>query len=245
MVFAVVLACGHDGGDIARIAVASNFAPTLADIARNFEAETGHSLVLSSASTGKLYAQVVNGAPFDLLFAADAERPERLEQNGFAIGGSRRTYAIGRLVVWSGDPRFAGRSCRDALADASSPRVAIANPRTAPYGAAARDALVALGMWERLQSGLVYGENITQTLQFAASGNAAFAVIALAQLQRIDAALTACHWIVPAGLHEPIRQQLVLLERGAGNPAALALLEYLSRPDVQDLVDAAGYGRGN
>ncbi|MDX1480294.1 MAG: molybdate ABC transporter substrate-binding protein [Woeseiaceae bacterium] len=241
---AVVSACDKDDDNVARVAVASNFAPTLREIGRAFEKDTGYALDLSSASTGKLYAQIVNGAPFDLFLAADVERPELLERAGRIVSGSRRTYATGRLVVWSGDARFVAQGCRAALEHAEA-RVAIANPRTAPYGAAAREALVALGLWERLLPRLAYGENVAQALQFAASGSAALAIVALAQLEQIDPEQTACRWSVPEAFYEPVRQQVVLLSRGADKPAAVALLDYLARPETQRIVTASGYGRGD
>jgi len=168
---------------LVRVAVASNFAAALDTLAEAFEGDGGDRIVTSAASTGKLFAQISNGAPFDVLLAADVQRPERLEATGLAVPGTRFTYAVGRLVVWSRDPGLAAASCRDAVLAATTARIAIANPRTAPYGEAARQALVALGAWETVRSRLVFGENIAQTLQFVATGNATLGFVAAAQMQ--------------------------------------------------------------
>ena len=226
--------------DTAHIAVASNFTTTLEQLAPRFEAVTGHRLRISAASTGKHYVQIVKGAPFDVFLAADAERPQRLEAEGHAVTGSRFTYATGRLGLWS-----AGALTIDAngtvLRDASYRRLAIANPKTAPYGLAAQQALAGLGLWSTLEPKLVRGENIGPTCHFVESGGAALGFVALAQLvaQGVPA---GDYWLVPDTLHAPIAQQAVLLKRGADNPAARAFLEFLQHdPDARAMIEQAGY----
>ena len=216
-----------------RVAVASNFARTAAQLGALFTAETGHGVVWSTGSTGKLYAQVVNGAPYDLLLAADTRRPELLEANGKAAANSRFTYARGTLVAWSSDPQLL------AQADGLPPlteirRIAIANPQLAPYGLAAQQPLQALGLWAAAEPRLVRGESIGQAYQFVASGNAQLGFIAGSQLQP-DA---GSYWRVPASLHEPVDQQLVRLTDTA---AARAFAEFMRSPAAQNVILAAGY----
>jgi len=228
----------------AHVAVASNFTTVMAALQQQFEAGSAYTLTLSSASTGTLYAQIKNGAPFDVLLAADAQRPALLEAAALSVPGQRRTYAMGRLVLWSRDAALRSKDCEQALRRAATAtragRIAIANPDIAPYGRAAREALVQLGLWEALRSRLVYGENIAQTLHFVASGNAQLGLIAAAQLQAEQLPATACSWILPADSHAPIEQQAVLLQRGADNPAAVAFFEYLQSAEARDTI--AGYG---
>jgi len=242
-VTAVCLALLPGVGAAAEIAVAaaSNFSMALTELAADFEARTEHRLRVSLASTGKLYAQIANGAPYDVLLAADSERPLLLEKSGDGVAGSRFTYAIGALVLWSRDPTLAGRDCRDILSDTEGGRIAIANPETAPYGAAARDFLRRAGLWDAVAGRLAYGENIAQALQFAASGNARAGFIA--EAQAIDPRLPAatCRWHVPSDLHEPLEQQALLLRRGAGEPAATEFLGYLESDAARAIILRHGY----
>lgn len=221
-------------------AVATNFAPTLAALAGEFKRVTGHDLLVSSGSTGKLYAQVRNGAPYDVLLAADVERPRLLEQQGAAVAGSRYTYARGELVLWSRD---AGRvdAGGEVLRRGDFAHLAIANPRTAPYGAAARQVLERLGLWPGLAGRLVQGEDIGQALQFVETGNAELGFVARAQLLR-RTGVPGSAWIVPAALYDPIDQQAVLLVRGRDNPAARALLDFLKTDVARRRLHADGYG---
>ena len=227
--------------DIATIAVASNFATAMRELGARFEADTKHGVRVSTASTGKLYAQIVNGAPFDVLLAADAERPRRLEVAGSIVPGSRFTYAIGRLVLWSRHPDLSRDRCRAALERDDLGHVAIANPETAPYGAAARETLIALGIWDRIVPRLVIGENIGQTLQFVATGNASLGFIAAAQLRAEALPEASCTWEVPPDLHRPIEQQAVLLNRAAGNPAAGGFVDFLRSETGRAIVARHGY----
>jgi len=246
-VFSALVACvfgmltPNAGAESITVAVASNFTATLHDLAVRFEAESGHSVRVSSASTGVLYAQIANGAPFDVLLAADAERPRLLEADGHGVAGSRFTYAIGHLVLWSRNPALAGADCRARLENLGQQRLAIANPDTAPYGTAARETLIGLNLWERVQAQLVVGRNIAQTLQFVASGNASLGFIARNQTldQRLPEA--TCSWPVPPNLHRAIEQQAILLRRAADNSVAADFLSFLRDAKGRAIVEHNGY----
>ena len=237
--FGIVMS--NAGAEPVTVAVASNFTTTLHDLAARFEADSGQSVRISSASTGVLYAQITNGAPFDVLLAADAERPRLLEASGHGVAGSRFTYAIGSLVLWSRDPALTGVNCRAQLENLGQQRLAIANPDTAPYGAAARDTLMGLDLWDRVQPQLVVGRNIAQSLQFVASGNASLGFIAGNQTldQRLPRA--TCSWPVPAELHRAIEQQAILLQRGAENPVASNFLSFLRNATGREIIEHNGY----
>ena len=222
-----------------RVAVASNFAATLAQLAEPFEMRTGHTLRTSVGSTGKLYAQIVNGAPFDVLLAADVYRPTLLEKSEIAVAGTRFTYARGRLVLWSSDPELGVDDCLTALEQRKG-KVAIANPRVAPYGAAARATLQALDLWDAVEQRLVTGENVAQVLHFVSSGNARFGFVAEAQLASLPTA-ERCLWRVPQSYHEPIAQQAVLLRRADDVAAARDFLAFLRSAAAQQIVAQTGY----
>ena len=219
----------------ARIAVAANFAPALRAIADNFSASSGHDIVLSPGSTGKHYAQIINGAPFDAFFSADAARPMKLEQDGLAEG--RYTYAIGRLVLWSPAPGLIDPEAK-ILATASFRFLAIANPELAPYGKAAQETLTRLGLWEQMQPRLVRGENINQAFQFVASGNAELGFVAKSQLKNSRGMDAGSYWEVPAEFHAPIEQQAVLL---SDSVIARAFMDYVKSAAGRDLISQYGY----
>jgi len=221
-------------------AVASNFATAINQLAPGFERVTGHKLVASFGATGKLYAQIRNGAPFDVLLAADDDHPKRLEAEGVAVAGTRFTYAIGRLALWSPDPHRVDANGA-VLRDGRFAHLAVANAKTAPYGAAAEQVMRRLGVWDRLEPRLVRGENIAQTFQFVITGNAELGFVALAQVRALPPARRGSHWLVPAELHEPLRQEAVLLRRGADKAAARALLDYLRASDVKSIIQNLGY----
>ena len=193
-------------GDVVRVGVASNFAGPARELAAAWEAQTGHTIRLSTASTGKLYAQLRAGAPFELFLAADEQRPARLVEEGLA--SRSRVYALGRLTVVSAEPALAGQDCRQALIDASAPTVAIANPVTAPYGKAA------LGWLEKQaplpERRLVKGDNVGQAMSFVVSGNARFGIVAVAQLAAMRSTWPGCIGELPAGSHLPVRQAAAL-----------------------------------
>lgn len=223
------------------VAVASNFSRPAHKIAANFEAETGNAIRITTASTGKLYAQIENGAPFDVLLAADKERPRLLQESGLGVTGTRFTYAVGSLALWSRDPVFANTDCKAQLRKLGKNRLAIANPITAPYGMAAKDFLQSDGLWEAVQSRLVYGENIAQTLHFVASGNASFGLIAGSQASDVRLPEATCFWVVPRSMHRALDQQAILLQRATDNKVAADFLRYLRGAAVREIIAAHGY----
>jgi len=220
--------------DELRVAVASNFTPVLEELKPQFERQYGHTLALISGASGNHYAQIRNGAPFDLFLAADAERPRLLEEEGKAVAGSRFTYALGKLVLWSADAALVDAN-GEVLKKGDFAHIALANPELAPYGAAAQEVLSALGIRERLQSRIVQGDNIAQTLQFVQTGNAQLGFIALSQLLDVGG---GSHWDIPADLYSPIVQQGVLLK---DTPAARAFIEFLTSEESRAVIAAAGY----
>ena len=223
-----------------QVAVASNFTTPMRKIAAAFEADSGHKALLSFGATGAFYAQIVNGAPFQLLLSADDETPARLEREGATVARSRFTYAIGRLVLWSAQPGLVdGRG--EVLRKPGEGRIAIANPKLAPYGAAAIDALTALGLLQTLQRRFVQGENIAQTYQFVATGNAPLGFVALSQVMLDGRIAMGSAWVVPAGLHAPIRQDAVVLAAGKNNAAAAALAAYLKGDKARAIIRTFGY----
>lgn len=222
------------------VAVAANFAGPLQKIAAQFEKDTGHKAILSPGSTGKLYAQITHGAPFQVLLSADDETPARLEKEGHAVSGTRFTYAVGRMVLWSTDPSLVD-SRPEVLQKANFARMAIANPKLAPYGLAAQQTLDKLGLGNALQGKIVQGENIAQTHQFVATGNAQLGFVALSQVM-VDGQMGAgSFWLVPPSMHDAIRQDAVLLNPGKDSKAAQALLQYLKSDKARALIRASGY----
>lgn len=221
------------------VAVASNFLNPLKEIAARFKRDTGNTLVLISASTGKLYAQARHGAPFDILLAADAKTPALLEQEGVGVTGTRFTYAVGTLVLWSAD---AGKVRGvKSLRQMSAGKLAIANPKTAPYGRAAQQTLARLGLWQKLRPSLVRGENVSQALQFVATGNAALGFVAKSQVEDPRFKLAGSRWEVPPDLHDPVSQQAILLQPGRANSAAKQFLKYLQGAAAKKIMQSYGY----
>ncbi len=227
--------------DSLTIAVASNFTTTAAEIAAKFTEATDISVIIVAGSTGKLYAQIVNGAPFDIYLAADAHRPELLERSGHAVTGTRITYAIGALVLWSQDATLKGRDCREALQAGAYGHIALANPQTAPYGLAARDVLVAAGLWEQVSERAVFGENIIQTFQFVATGNATLGFVARSQVIGGRFAEPSCAWPVPSSLHAELRQQAVVLSASQEQNTAEQFLQYLQSATATEILLRHGY----
>jgi molybdate transport system substrate-binding protein len=223
-----------------QVAVAANLAAPMQKIAAGFQAATGHQAVVALGSTGKFYAQVRNGAPFEVLLAADDETPARLEREGLAVPGTRFTYAIGRLVLWSADPALVDPQGA-VLRGPPRGKLAIADPRLAPYGAAAVEALTRLGVLAAWQPHLVQGESIGQAYQFTATGNAPLGFVALAQVMVDGRIARGSGWIVPAGLHVPLKQDAVLLKSGATSPAAIALMDYLRSDAARAVLRGYGY----
>ena len=222
------------------VAVAANFAAPMQKVAQAFEQDTGHKAVLSFGSTGMLYAQIRNGAPYQILLAADEETPNKLEKEGLGVAGSRFTYAMGKLVLWSKQPGFVDDK-GDVLRTAKFERIAIANPKLAPYGAAAMETMSKLAILQQLQARIVQGDNIAQTYQFVATENAQLGFVALSQVFVDGKIAQGSGWIVPAGAHAPIRQDAILLTKGQDSAAAAALLQYLRGERAKSLIRSYGY----
>lgn len=224
-----------------RVAVAANFARPMAQLAEAFTAATGHVVKPSVGATGKFYSQIVTGgAPFEVLLSADDETPRRLVAEGHAVPGSAFTYAVGQLVLWSAQPGLVDDQGA-VLASGRFSRLAIANPKLAPYGRAAVQVLQARGLHGALAGRLVTGDSIGQAYQFVATGNAEIGFVALAQVAGPGRPITGSLWRVPPGLHGEIRQDAVLLQAGARNPAAAALLAYLKSAPARAVISAHGY----
>lgn len=226
----------------ALVAVATNFAEVMERLEARFEARSEHDLTIVSGSTGKLYAQIRNGAPFDVFLAADQERPRLLDHAGAAVEASRFTYAVGRLTLWSPDPERIGADGAAVLRAGDFRRLAMANPSLAPYGEAARETLSALGLLARLEDRIVLGENIGQAHAMVATGNAELGFVALSYVLSPRNEMPGSRWDVPQALHTPIRQDAVLLRRAEGNAAAQAFLLWLQGDEARGIIEAFGYG---
>ncbi len=225
-----------------KVAVASNFSLTLQEIVTQFEKETGHTVKLSSASTGKLYAQIINGAPFDIFLAADSYRPELLAQERMR-GEQVKTYAYGRLIFLAYINKQAidnEEACINQISAPSVKRIAIANPVTAPYGFAAKNALESLGLWRKVEDKIVMGENIAQTLHFVDSQNAQAGFVAKSQLFKHDVKDT-CQWDVPGQYHKKIEQKMIKLKAHKQSPAVDAFWAFISGPQAQKIIMDYGY----
>ena len=222
------------------VAVAANFTAPIKQIAAGFEKETGHKVVLSFGASGKFYAQIKNGAPFQLFLSADDEKPAQLVKDGLAVANSRFTYAIGTLVLWSAKPGFVDAK-GEVLSKGTFNKIAIANPKLAPYGVAATELLTKQGLLTTLTPKFVQGENISQTFQFVSTGNAELGFVALSQVMKEGKVATGSAWIVPGSMHSPIRQDAVLLATGKDNAAARALLEYLKSAKAKIIIRSYGY----
>ena len=227
--------------DPVSVAVAANFTAPMQKIASAFEADTGHKAELSFGATGKFYAQITNGAPFQVLLSADDTTPARLEREGKAVARSRFTYAIGTLVLWSAQPGYVDAQGA-VLKTGDFKHLAIANPKVAPYGAAALQVMDQLGATAAVQPRLVQGENIAQAFQFVATGNAQLGFVALSQVMADGKLTSGSAWQVPASLHDPIRQDAVLLTPGKDSTAAAALLAYLRGDKARAVIRSYGYG---
>jgi molybdate transport system substrate-binding protein len=221
-------------------AVASNFSAPMKQIAALFEQQSGDTVKLSFGSTGKFYAQIKGGAPFDVFFAADTATPQRLEDEGLTVSGSRFVYALGGLVLWSTQPGYVDD--RGAvLRKGDYTRLAIADPKLAPYGMAAKQTLEKLALWNSIRNRMVMGENITQTYQFVATGNAELGFVALSQVMRDGKVSQGSWWRVPAQMYKPIRQSAVLLSGAKDKVAAQAFLDFLKSEKAAAVIRSYGY----
>lgn len=242
---AVVLGClsvAHawaQAGSV-QVAVAANFTAPMRQIAAAFEKDTGHKAVLAFGATGAFYAQIKNGAPFDVFLAADDSTPPKVEAEGLGVKGSRFVYATGRLVLWSAKPGFVDDK-GDVLKGSAIDKLAIADPKLAPYGLAAEQTLAKLGLLDALRPRTVQGSNIAQAHQFIASGNAAAGFVALSQVYANGAITSGSGWVVPQTLHDPIQQEAILLTRGADNVVAKALMSYLRGETARRIILSYGY----
>ncbi len=240
LVFCFLISSTAGAGEV-RVAVASNFHNPLKVIAKHYEKRTGHKVRIITGSTGKLYAQIAHGAPFDLFLAADSKRPQLLERNGQAMSGSRFTYALGRLALWSVKPDVLSEDGVSSLRKMNFKRLAMANPKTAPYGLAASQTLKKLKLWEKLGARAVRGENIGQTFQFVLSGNVGLGFVALSQVLDPKNKSKGRYWKVPSDFHDPLKQDAVLLARGDGNPVAKSFLEFLKSETAGKVILSYGY----
>jgi molybdate transport system substrate-binding protein len=237
-----LLAAAPAHAEEALVAVAANFASAVEAIGGAFAEDTGHTIQVTTGATGKLYAQIGEGAPFAVLLSADAKTPAKLEEEGMAIAGSRFTYAVGKLSLWSADSDRIGADPKAALMSAETLHVAIANPDLAPYGVAAREALTALGLWETIQPKIVMGENIGQTFSMVDSGAAQMGFVATSAVQMPGKEPRGSRYDVPQEQFAPIRQDAVLLKAGEGNAAAIAFLDYLKGDKAKAIIASFGYG---
>ena len=222
------------------VAVAANFSKPMTEIVSQFEKATGHSAKLSFGSSGKFVSQLENGGPFEVLLSADEKGPEKLEQAGLTVPNSRFVYALGKLVLWSATPNFVDDKGK-ILMTSNFKHLALADPKVAPYGAAAIDVLKKMKLLEKLQPLFVQGENIAQTYQFISTANAELGFLALSQVIENGKIVGGSSWIIPDNLHAPIRQGAVLMKKGAENPAARALIDYLKSIPALAIIDKYGY----
>lgn len=240
-VFFIALSNFPTFADEVQIAVAANFAAPIEEIGKAFNKATGHQLKISTGASGKFYAQITNGAPFQVFLSADEEKPAQLEKDGLAVQGTRFTYAIGKLVLWSANPATVDARGR-VLEKGKFNKLAIANPKTAPYGEAAIETLSALKLKNSVQPKIVMGENISQTYQFVSSGNAEIGFVALSQITKDHRITGGSAWIVPESLYSPIRQDAVLLINGRDSLAARHLLSFLRTEESIKVMKSYGYG---
>ena len=239
LLVSLFIAAGLHAGEV-QVAIAANFTAPMQQIASEFEKDTGHKAVLSFGATGKFYAQIVNGAPFEVLLSADDETPAKLEKEQAGVAGSRFTYAIGTLVLWSAQPGYVDAQGQ-ILQTGDFKHLALASPKLAPYGLAATQAMDKLGLTAKLQPRWVQGENIAQTHQFVATQNAQLGFVALSQVMDDGRLVEGSVWAVPATLYSPLRQDAVLLNKGQGNAAAAALLQYLKGDKARAVIRGYGY----
>jgi molybdate transport system substrate-binding protein len=218
------------------VAVAANFTDAAKEIVVAFKQKTGHDAVLSFGSSGQLYTQITQDAPFQIMLSADEERPTKLIGDGLGVQDSQFTYAVGKLVLWSKNPSLVkGES---TLKSGAFAKVSICNPLAAPYGAAAVETMKSLKLYDTLQPKLVEGANITQAFQFVVTGNAEIGFVALSQLR---GNIGGSRWLVPQNLYKPIKQDAVLLKKGAGNAAAVAFIAFLKGPEARAIIEKYGY----
>ena len=234
------LAMSSAFADEVQVAVAANFTAPIQAIAKDFEKDTGHKLVASFGATGQFYTQIKNGAPFEVFLSADDTTPAKLEQEGESVKGTRFTYAVGTLALWSARDGYVDDK-GEVLKGNTFEHLSIANPKAAPYGLAATQVLDKLGLTDATKPKIVEGQSITQAYQFVSTGNAELGFVALSQIFKDGKLTSGSAWIVPANLHEPIKQDAVILNKGKDNAAAKALIEYLKGPKAAAVIKSFGY----
>jgi molybdate transport system substrate-binding protein len=222
-------------------AVAANFTAPVQQIVELFQKDTGHTVKLSFGSSGKFTAQIKEGAPFDVFLAADEKNPKLLEKEGLAVEGSRFVYALGKLVLWSAQPSFVDDKGA-VLTKGSYNKIAYADPKLAPYGLAAQETLQKMKLWDKVQGKMVTGESIAQTYQFAASGNAEMAFIALSQITKNGRVSEGSFWLVPGDMYNPIKQAAIQLTAAKDKEAAQAFLKFMKGEKAATIIRSFGYG---
>ena len=235
-----VCTVGSAQAEEVQVAVAANFTAPLQSIAADFEKDTGHKVIAAYGATGQFYAQIKNGAPFEVFLSADDSTPQKLENEGDTVKGSRFTYAIGTLALWSAKDGYVDSQGK-VLSDNQYQHLAIANPKAAPYGLAATQVLARLGLTDQVKAKIVEGQNITQAYQFVSTGNAELGFVALSQVYKDGKVSGGSAWIVPGDMHDPIKQDAVILNKGKDNPAAKALVDYLKGPKAAAVIKSYGY----
>jgi molybdate transport system substrate-binding protein len=239
----IALASGILQAEEVRVAVAANFAAPMKAIAAQFENDTSHTVAVSTGATAKFYAQIQNGAPFDVFLSADSDTPARLEKEGLAVPATRFTYAVGRLALWSARPGFVDAQ-GDVLKSGNFSKLALASPKLAPYGAAAQETLTHLGLLAALQPRFVVGESIAQAYSFVATGNAPLGFVALSQIYQQGNLTSGSVWVVPQRLHTAIRQDAIVLTHGKDKPGAAAFMGFLKAEKTRALIRSYGYETG-
>jgi len=245
VILSAAFLCANAKAEEVTVAVAANFTAPMQKIARAFEQDTGHKAKLVFGSTGKFYAQIKNGAPFAVLLSADVEMPARLEQEGAAVAGTRFTYAVGRLALWSKNPALVDNKGQVLLSNTtdknSFKKLAIADPKLAPYGTAAMEVLDRMGALAKVRPKLVQGDSIGQAFQFVMTENAELGFVALSQISMDGRITQGSAWTVPQNLYTSLRQDAVLLPLGKDNAAALALMKYMRTDRAQTIIRTYGY----
>jgi molybdate transport system substrate-binding protein len=245
VILSAAFLCANAKAEEVTVAVAANFTAPMQKIAQAFEQDTGHKAKLVFGSTGKFYAQIKNGAPFAVLLSADVETPARLEQEGAAVAGTRFTYAVGRLALWSKNPALVdnkGQVLLSKTTDKNSfKKLAIADPKLAPYGAAAIEVIEGMGASAKVMTKLVQGDSISQAFQFVMTENAELGFVAYSQISTDGRITQGSAWVVPQNLYTPLRQDAALLSLGKDNAAALALIKYMRTDRAKTIIRTYGY----
>ncbi|WP_241669133.1 molybdate ABC transporter substrate-binding protein [Pseudomonas sp. CFBP13528] len=235
-----IFALGSAQADEVQVAVAANFTAPIQAIAADFKKDTGHTLVAAYGATGQFYTQIKNGAPFQVFLSADDTTPQKLEAEGETVKGSRFTYAVGTLALWSAKDGYVDAQ-GEVLKRNAFKHLSIANPKTAPYGLAATQVLAREGLTDQVRDKIVEGQNITQAYQFVSTGNAELGFVALSQIYKDGKVSSGSAWVVPSSLHDPIKQDAVILAKGKDSAAAKALVDYLKGPKAAAVIKSYGY----